>query len=411
MTTESNVVDPNIVGNAFVQKYYNHLYESPAEVHKFYLEDSLIMRPGLNGESVSFKSLKAINDHLMSVDYKNSKIQILHADSQPSFKNGVATLVIGLVIGENGGRKKFSQCFFLVPHKGSYFVLNDALRYVSDESVEPEATKVVEESPQEIIIAEPAKEIVEAVIVPTTVTKPESAVANGHAKVPEEKVVNGNRNLPKAAEEKLQENAPKKSFAVIVAQYGGSSYVNASPAKPKRVEKPSVAPKPKAPAPVPIQGSAKTIEQPAKGGSIFVANLPMDATIEELYETFIDFGAIKKDGIQVRSNMETRNCFGFVAFENAEAIKSVFQAHKESPIYIGDRRASIEEKRGKSNENGNRPYGRNNGGYQRNENGYKNDGYRSRGSGGRGDGRRNSEARGDGKTHQKNGHANAQAKN
>lgn len=60
MTTESNAqsVNPHIVGNVFVQKYYNHLYESPEEVHKFYLEDSLLMRPGLDGEMVTFKSLK-----------------------------------------------------------------------------------------------------------------------------------------------------------------------------------------------------------------------------------------------------------------------------------------------------------------------------------------------------------------
>lgn len=72
------------------------------------------------------------------------------ADSQPSLKNGVATLVTGLVIGKDGGRRKFSQSFFLVPRNGSYFVLNDTFRYVSDEYFEPEATKEVEESPQVI---------------------------------------------------------------------------------------------------------------------------------------------------------------------------------------------------------------------------------------------------------------------
>jgi len=49
------------------------------------------------------------------------------------------------------------------------------------------------------------------------VTKPASAIPNGHAKVPEEKVVNENSSLPKAAEAKLQEEVPKKSFALIVS--------------------------------------------------------------------------------------------------------------------------------------------------------------------------------------------------
>lgn len=78
----------------------------------------------------------------MSFDYENSKIQILTADSQPSYKSGVVTLVTGLLTVKDGERMRFSQSFFLVPQKGSYFVLNDVFRYVSDELVaEPEANK------------------------------------------------------------------------------------------------------------------------------------------------------------------------------------------------------------------------------------------------------------------------------
>lgn len=60
MTPESNApsVDPYIVGNAFVHEYYNHLYESPAKVHKFYHENSVLGRPGLDGEMVYVNTLK-----------------------------------------------------------------------------------------------------------------------------------------------------------------------------------------------------------------------------------------------------------------------------------------------------------------------------------------------------------------
>ncbi|CAN7079517.1 unnamed protein product [Brassica oleracea var. botrytis] len=411
MTPVSNApsVDAQIVGNAFVQKYYTHLYEKPAEVYKFYLEESVLGRPGVGGEMVSVKSLKAINDQIMSVDYQNSKIQILTADSQASLKSAVVTLVAGLVIGKDGERKSFTQSFFLVPQNGSYFVLNDVFRYVSDVFVAPEAAKEaeveaeVEESPKETVSAEPAKEVVE----------PAAKATN------EEKVVNGNSNLPKAAAEaKPQEDAgPKKSFAVIAAQSGAQINAKASPVKPKPVEKPRIAPQAEAPAPVatpPTKApSAKTTQQPAQCGSIFVANLPMDATPEQLFETFKGFGAIRRGGIQVRSYTEQRNCFGFVAFENSESIKNVFKAHNESPIFIGNRRASIEEKRGKFlnvNVNGGRAYARNNGN-NRNENGYRKDGYRPRGNGGRGSGRNGPERQsGDAKASQ-NGHGNAQAKN
>lgn len=58
MESHAPLADPHIVGNAFVQKYYNHLYESPAQVHRFYLEDSVLGRPGSDGEMVSVSSLK-----------------------------------------------------------------------------------------------------------------------------------------------------------------------------------------------------------------------------------------------------------------------------------------------------------------------------------------------------------------
>lgn len=39
-----------------------------------------------------------------------------------------------------------------------------------------------------------------------------------------------------------------------------------------------------------------------KAHAIFVANLPMNATVEQLDRVFKKFGSIKRDGIQVRSN-------------------------------------------------------------------------------------------------------------
>lgn len=40
----------------------------------------------------------------------------------------------------------------------------------------------------------------------------------------------------------------------------------------------------------------------AEGHSIFIRNLPFDATVEQLEEEFKQFGPIKSNGIQVRSS-------------------------------------------------------------------------------------------------------------
>ncbi|KAL0864949.1 hypothetical protein Bca101_044067 [Brassica carinata] len=330
----------------------------------------------------------------MSFDYENTKIQILMADSQASYKNGVVTLVTGLLTLKDEERMRFSQSFFLVPQKGSYFVLNDVFRYVYDELVVEQAAnkKEVEEVVTTTDTMEPANEVAETVTIPTqqttetAVKEPERATANGHPKTQEEKVV----------------DAPKKSFAVIVqspAKVGVTFDAKASPAKPK---KPTAAPGSEAPAPVPQHSSAERIDQSAEGGSIFVANLPMDATPEQLNETFKGFGAIKKDAIQVRSYRVKGNCFGFVTFESAEAVKLVLQAHQESAIRIGNRRVSIEEKRG-NNDNGRSSM--RNGGY-RSENGYRNDGFRPRGNGFNGGGRGHGRNGYDRRVDSRNGEAN-----
>lgn len=78
MALESNapLADPHIVGNAFVKKYYNHLYESPSQVHRFYLEDSVLGRPGSDGEMVSVNSLKVKIQLLMMFIFGSSFFDI-----------------------------------------------------------------------------------------------------------------------------------------------------------------------------------------------------------------------------------------------------------------------------------------------------------------------------------------------
>jgi RNA recognition motif-containing protein len=87
--------------------------------------------------------------------------------------------------------------------------------------------------------------------------------------------------------------------------------------------------------------------------AIFVANLPMSATVEQLDRAFKKFGPIKRDGIQVRSNkvrlfsafptpslltthqirlfiqclflLQQGSCFGFVEFESAASMQSALE--------------------------------------------------------------------------------------
>lgn len=49
--------DPQVVGNVFMDKYYNHLSKSPELVHKFYEDSSVIGRPNSEGGMSSASTL------------------------------------------------------------------------------------------------------------------------------------------------------------------------------------------------------------------------------------------------------------------------------------------------------------------------------------------------------------------
>ncbi|GLT68431.1 hypothetical protein SLA2020_406640 [Shorea laevis] len=158
------------------------------------------------------------------------------------------------------------------------------------------------------------------------------------------------------------EIAPKKSFASVVNALKDNN------------------------APFHLRNSTlkKIDDHAVKTYALFVPNLPMDATIEQLEVVFKEFGPIKHDGIQVRSNKQQGSCFGFVEFESANSMQLAIEA---SPIIMFDRKLHVEERRA-NNDRGRFPSGRG---------GYRNDNFRGRGdfNGGRGYGRNDFEKRGD----------------
>ncbi|KAG6746925.1 hypothetical protein POTOM_049301 [Populus tomentosa] len=123
------------------------------------------------------------------------------------------------------------------------------------------------------------------------------------------------------------------------------------------------------------------IDGVAEGHSIFVKNLPFDATVGQLEEAFKHFGPIKRGGIQVRSSKQGF-CFGFVEFETMSSMQGALEA---SPINIGDHQAIVEEKRTNTRVGSSSGRGR----YSSGRSGFRSDSFKSRGNffGGRGHGR------------------------
>ncbi|KAJ0052631.1 hypothetical protein Pint_03174 [Pistacia integerrima] len=360
MQADSSALSPEVVGNAFVEQYYSILCPSPD-----------------NG----------INDKILSMDYQNFKVQIFSADAQASYNKGLIVLVTGCLLAKDNLRRKFTQSFFLAPQDKGYFVLNDFFRYVDEnhEMEDEEESKGVvnnkadESAPTAPLAADPGRFLCPKLhfnfspihaphnhaVNHNSSTPANEATENGKevshpldngkvlvaekVVVPEHPIVSSQNAAPpvtKTLASKTQDEVPKKSFASVVQDLKKSnspSNVVLRVPPVKLVEQSRVI---AAAAIETAPNSNSSVDKnnnnaAVKGHSIFVGNLLDTATVGQLKVVFEQFGPIKPDGIQVRSQKQTGNCFGFVEFESTSSVQSVLKA---SPISIGNRRASIENR-------------------------------------------------------------------
>ncbi|KAJ6848733.1 ras GTPase-activating protein-binding protein 1-like [Iris pallida] len=362
-----------LVGNAFVQQFYHILHKSPSLVYRFYQESSTLGRPDPDGTMNSVSTMDAINQKILAVDYSEFKAEIKTVDSQDSLNGGVIVLVTGYLTGKDEVKRDFTQSFFLAPQDKGYFVLNDMFRYTEKGDHQhrnldlPNGTTVPLSPEQDSLPVEQVA--IEQMSAPKTVEEVneeevynpsdnEEASAIVEEEVPVEEVIN---EVPSGTEEvvaiplpvtAVQEEAPKKSYASIVKVMKENPAPLAAPkpaARPppphqeqQSVPAPGLAPAPEIPAASSIVSESSIQEAEADGYSIYIKGLPLNATAAQLEEEFKKFGPIKPGGIQVRSHKLQGFCFGFVEFEVPSAVQSAIEA---SPITIGSRQASVEEKR------------------------------------------------------------------
>ncbi|CAN1838797.1 Nuclear transport factor 2 [Linum perenne] len=274
MSTEDSVPNAQLVGNAFVEQYYNMLSRAPENVHKFYQDSSVMSRPGFDGSMSSVSTMSGINDLIVALEYKNCEVQILTADAQKSFGEGVIVLVTGFLTGKDEIRRKFTELFFLAPQEGhGFFVLNDVLRYVDEEeSVDVEVSDAAAE-PTPVTNHSVVEQAPEVAIQPDN--KANLQLENGDIAIAEKdfipEMLQSNAATPAVATQEeeqqvsetvppsSQEDAPKKSYASIVRKFFEQAHALNFKAQPFKAKPVTRAPAP-APAPAP---AAPTSEAPA----------------------------------------------------------------------------------------------------------------------------------------------------
>ncbi|KAK3032567.1 hypothetical protein RJ639_036806 [Escallonia herrerae] len=368
MQTETPPTAPSaeVVGNAFVEQYYHILHQSPDSVYKFYQDSSVLSRPDADGVMTTVTTMKGINDTICSLDYTNYKAEIKTADAQDSYKDGVTVLVTGCLTGKDNLRRKFAQSFFLAPQDKGYFVLNDVFRYVEGcEPVETSKATNYEINDTPSVTAPSLTPHPEPSYVPDPpVTDPATSHIEENKKIDEtthepldddsqlasEKVTmdrepHSDENRVSAVTEpaspSAQEGTPKKSYASIVSSQtkkgnAGSIKIyvpaNTSKVAPTKTEKQSQAPAPEASvtsAPSVIDApESSNFQDEGEGHSIYIRNLPLNATVAQLEVEFKKFGPIKQGGVQVRSSKQQGFCFGFVEFEDVSSMHSAIQGEE-----------------------------------------------------------------------------------
>ncbi|XP_057519867.1 nuclear transport factor 2 isoform X2 [Amaranthus tricolor] len=399
--------DAQVVGNAFVEQYYHILHQSPEQVYRFYQDSSVLSRPDSNGVMTSVTTMEGINEKILAMNYKDYIAEIKTADAQQSHGNGVIVLVTGYLTGRDKVGKKFAQSFFLAPQEKGFFVLNDVFRYVDDEESEPAASDPVNSINENAAAAPQAPEPEQPSHVPNHDGEMEDLTneaevcdpsENEDGSVTEEEVIDPPTQLNQSetvnATDEIsasQDDAPKKSYASILKAKNAVSLpmpvkVPATNVKFKQSSSNQEATAKPAPVPEPSASASETSPQKPdvleEGYSVYVRNLPQNATPAQLEGVFSKFGPIKQNGVQVRSNKQGF-CFGFVEFESLSSMKSAIEA---SHIVIGSRKAFVEEKKtttkGATTSNGR-------GRYPSSRGGFRNESFRERGNfnGGRGYGR------------------------
>uniref|UniRef100_A0A7N0UDW3 Uncharacterized protein n=1 Tax=Kalanchoe fedtschenkoi TaxID=63787 RepID=A0A7N0UDW3_KALFE len=345
------------VADVFLGQYYEVLESHPELVHKFYVDASVVSRPGSDGSMTSVTTLKGIDDLIQSLYVESeSEVEICTADAQYSYGDGLVILVTGLV-GSKKAKKRFSQMFFLAPQERGYYVLNDVFMYTGEEVsacvvVQNDAASR-EETESTVVVKVEAengnKDSEAAVVDKEVIIEPKKTSPGEKVKVTAVKSTSANG----------QPNG-KLSYASMVKTAASSA-----PAPPiaKAPSPPTLAATPPAASAVKelsntSSDSEKKISPPAKGldqavlivedRSVSVWELPLSIKPYQLDRVFSrKFGPVKQGGIQIR-NSQGKNgpiCYAFIEFESASSAEVAIKA---SPVSIDGRPVIVKRKTTKS---------------------------------------------------------------
>ena len=377
-----------VVGNSFVNQFYTILHTSPAVLYRFYTNDSTLIVRGEHGEEsdapTTYRTQRDIHNKVMSMGYDETQADIKSIDASHTLGGGVLVQVTGALRRKGDSfARNFVQSFLLAPQENGFFVLNDIVRYLDKVNVGAAKTKntAVQGSKQ----AAPA---VKAETKPVKAGKVKDGDEEGESKTAESAKEKSDDSKKAAAAAESDPSKPR-TYAMMAAAAAaaavaasGESNVTAAKSKPAA---PATAAAPVAAAATPVAAAAtpaKT-EQQANvsqlGCGIFIKNIFIDTTVEDLEKEFGRFGVIRggAKGINLKSpKLQHETKFAFIDFDEPAAATAALEAQIElhgKSLIVEMKKASLAPNAKGATSNGKRESkGRNGEGGGERKNGSKN---------------------------------------
>ncbi|CAG8562814.1 12931_t:CDS:2 [Funneliformis caledonium] len=129
-------INASEVGWLFVHEYYTFLNKDPSRLYCFYGQKSSLIH-GTEGETVTLsQGEKEIKEKFQGLNLEDCRVLVTNVDSLASNNGGIVIQVLGEMSNRNEVARRFAQTFFLDVQPNGYYVLNDIIRFQSDEDIE-----------------------------------------------------------------------------------------------------------------------------------------------------------------------------------------------------------------------------------------------------------------------------------
>jgi len=333
----------DVVGNSFVNQFYTILHTSPAVLFRFYTNDSTLIVSGDHGAGsdapTTYRTQRDIHNKVMSMRYDETQADVKSIDASHTLGGGVLVQVTGTLRrkGESFAHN-FVQSFLLAPQENGFFVLNDIVRYLDKvDATSGGKQGAAKQGAKQGAAAGAATAAAAAAIAPASAeTKTIESKASGAAGKKDGEKTAATKDAKAAKGDAAKEDDSKvddpnkpRTYAMMAAQAAARAAEAAQAVKPAaQVAAPSKPQSP--PAAEKTERAASPVVKPGCG--IFIKNIFIDTTVEDLEQEFSKFGVVRggTKGINLKSpKLSHETKFAFINFEDAASAQAALEARIE----------------------------------------------------------------------------------